>query len=212
MPAIFNVFKPPNIPPRCQQPYILFRMNSVQSNVYADQFWQGRSKSFCNVLENTCSSALFVEVICRQYLQGFCSYGSRCKYDHPQNGEWFDSQPLPTPCFQAHGNRGYWLPSHEGQCNDSNWYSHHAYSASECAPRESMHSYNSKQSYQQPVPRNVDPKKMRSIIAWKTTPCKHFIKNSGWCPLGDTCNLYVQCRQWINVNRLTQQIVFTIGS
>jgi hypothetical protein len=188
-------------------------MASVQSNAHADPFWQGRSKSFDNVPGSTYSCTLFVEVICRQYLQGFCSYGSRCKYDHPQKGEWFDSQPLPTPCIQAHGKSGYWLSSHEGQCNDSNWYSHHAYSASESFSRESMQSYNSKQSHQLPVPRNVDPKKMRSIIAWKTTPCKHFIKNSGWCPLGDSCNLYVQCLQRIDRNQLTHRgIVFMIGS
>lgn len=169
-------------------------MDNVQSDVHADQFWQGRSKSFGNIFKTIVLSVLFLEVICRQYLQGFCSYGSRCKYDHPPNRGWYDPQP-PQPPFQAHYSRGYWLSPHEGQCNDSNWYSHHAHPGSQSIHRESIPCYNSKQSHQQAVPRNVDPKKMRSIIAWKTTPCKHFVKNSGWCPLGDSCNLYVQYLQ-----------------
>ncbi|XP_006455263.1 hypothetical protein AGABI2DRAFT_180406 [Agaricus bisporus var. bisporus H97] len=47
---------------------------------------------------------------------------------------------------------------------------------------------------------------MRSIIAWKTTPCKHFVKNSGWCPLGDSCN-FIHDWQLVYSNMWNRDII-----
>ncbi|KAF5350568.1 hypothetical protein D9756_008747 [Leucocoprinus leucothites] len=145
------------------------------SAMQADPLWQGK-------------------IICRQYVQGYCSYGARCKYDHPPTGEpqWLDPQPLPLYPQAEHGKENWFFsperPYSEGQNNDVSRLQPHY-------PMTSRPLGNGTFSHGTKVPRSqtaahdyVDPKKIRSIIAWKTTPCKHFVKNNGWCPLGDACN------------------------
>jgi hypothetical protein len=137
-------------------------------------------------------------VVCRQYIQGYCSYGARCKYDHPPVGEpqWLDPQPSSLYSQTGHGKENWFCPqgiaskrSSERQDSDvpglhiqyptsSRPLGNGTFSQGAKAVRSHFAAYD-----------NVDSKKIRSIIAWKTTPCKHFVKNNGWCPLGDACNL-----------------------
>ncbi|KAF9445039.1 hypothetical protein P691DRAFT_777850 [Macrolepiota fuliginosa MF-IS2] len=132
-------------------------MDRVRSSAHADSLWHG-------------------QIVCRQYIQGYCSYGSKCKYNHPPVGErWPGTRSHPLTS-QANYNTGYWPSSQNTHSN---------------ARIENQYSDVPQPQQQYSAAGRLlgnDPKKIRSIIAWKTTPCKHFVKNNGWCPLGDACN------------------------
>lgn len=169
-------------------------MNRVrQGTTHPDQLWHG-SMSIRALVTSQLTWTVVSEVVCRQYVQGFCSYGAKCKYDHPPVGErWFDHQ-RPLSSQTNHG--GYWPSSQdanpnphlESQYNDGS-QPLHQYSMASRLLGNGTFAYGARVPQTQHTSSCVDPKKIRSIIAWKTTPCKHFVKNNGWCPLGDGCNL-----------------------
>jgi len=136
---------------------------------------------------------IIIEIICRQYVQGYCNYGNRCKYDHPSAGnpQWFDPQPPPQYPQAEHGEE-IWMYSTEGRYFEEQNSDISRFQSLLSQPLgNGAFSHAAKSQFAPPD--YIDPKKIRSMIAWKTTPCKHFVRNNGWCPLGDACNLCVSC-------------------
>ncbi|KAF9467143.1 hypothetical protein BDZ94DRAFT_1249672 [Collybia nuda] len=52
---------------------------------------------------------------------------------------------------------------------------------------------------------NVTGSAFREALAWKTSPCKHYIRTQGWCPVGERCqfihDLSLQSPEYINESR-----------
>ncbi|GBE90081.1 hypothetical protein BKA93DRAFT_797033 [Sparassis latifolia] len=132
----------------------------------------------------------FKTKLCRNFALGHCPQGSQCKYLHTMAPPML-SPTLPITQFmypslnQSEHNIPYrlalpmspptvqWMatsPSaHSSEMVPYNWvYSSAPYNPALQAPRTAAVQYRP--------------------LSWRTTLCRHFAKNRGWCPLGDDCN------------------------
>lgn len=107
---------------------------------------------------------LLSDGICRRFVRGNCIFGIECKFSHPERNLSF------LICTPA--------------------------SESEAAPLltygEPVAHNGPERSNDMPVnyadPNVMDPIS-RESLTWKTTPCRHYIRTQGWCPVGEKCRL-----------------------
>ncbi|KAJ7481596.1 hypothetical protein FB451DRAFT_131880 [Mycena latifolia] len=106
--------------------------------------------------------------LCLHFAQGFCPYGLSCRFYHPpasDNNIHFPSYFRPVDPFASQQEM----------------------TVATSSP--------SQLQYTQPIDgTNVDATSAKLAflerfkpLSWRTTPCRHFIKHKGWCPLGDSC-------------------------
>ncbi|TCD59828.1 hypothetical protein EIP91_011347 [Steccherinum ochraceum] len=143
--------------------------------------------------------------LCRNFALGHCAQGDRCKYLHSMNipvssPTFTSSQPVTQfvgapsgfspPLFSPYNTSslGYpWgLPSPTAvQSPDQmqfNWTYTSSYPPPALPPPPPQPQYQPHtQGTSPPNPPQFRP------LSWRTTLCRHFSKNQGWCPLGDEC-------------------------
>ncbi|KAK7691184.1 hypothetical protein QCA50_006287 [Cerrena zonata] len=123
--------------------------------------------------------------LCRNYALGNCPQGDRCKYIHsdqivfsptyvigPQSpiGQVYHGSISPTSPFSISSPSMPWTASQR------------------IGPP--FHTYPMGWTLQMPPTGQASnatrPSQFRAL-SWRTTLCRHFVKNQGWCPLGDEC-------------------------
>ncbi|CCL99923.1 uncharacterized protein FIBRA_01948 [Fibroporia radiculosa] len=124
--------------------------------------------------------------LCRNFALGHCPQGDQCKYLHPLVPSFLPAYAAPRPAAASHaqgqlnpysrvqaGPGGEWLPStfhaQQSEMPQLNWPNP--------TPSTSAAGTTPHVSFPQFKP-----------LSWRTTLCRHFTKNRGWCPLGDECN------------------------
>jgi len=138
------------------------------------------------------ASQRFRTKLCRNYALGHCPQGDRCKYLHSNNiptSPTFSVQqpiisfsPMNQPMSPTHSFPTAPVPMaypwsiqpptvYNPQPVQMNW----TYSP----PRPPQVSQGGGDS-------NSNPPQFRPL-SWRTSLCRHYIKNQGWCPLGEDC-------------------------
>jgi hypothetical protein len=148
---------------------------------------------------------MFEGKVCQYFIRGYCKFGDRCKFIHPSHVNY----QRPTGSFLS-GPAAY-TPDHNRQV-----FLPQLPVAPDIPPDltvgrpvvtpggklpgsppalgllEQQSNHPDERS-----PASINPSQMTmppslhfpaKPIAWRTAPCKHFVKNKGWCPLGDACN------------------------
>ncbi|OCH89581.1 hypothetical protein OBBRIDRAFT_656280 [Obba rivulosa] len=112
--------------------------------------------------------------LCRNYALGYCPQGSQCNYIHASPPTSIASLSTPTSRLQM------MLPNPGGQSavpslmSAANMWP----AASGSGTEISAHNAGSTKT---------SPSGPMRPLSWRTTLCRHFVKNNGQCPLGDDC-------------------------
>ena len=150
----------------------------------------------------------FTAKLCRNFALGHCPQGDQCKYLHSSVvpvQSTYAIAPIAAPpmvCYVARGRRCTNAPKAYMQARHGELNPHFSFPP----PAVGMHfnwppmsppvqspqasGYNwGYQPVSPPLPAAVpttQPTQFRPL-SWRTTLCRHFVKNQGWCPLGDEC-------------------------
>ncbi|KAG0704184.1 hypothetical protein DFH29DRAFT_394824 [Suillus ampliporus] len=118
---------------------------------------------------------------CRNFVMGRCAYGKKCTFIHPPPVPFLPSNILSPFARQLVLN---WSALQPNTKEFAKAPQHPVADPTVAAPSYKTPFYPRRLS-SAPIlgtGRNVHP------TNWKTTPCKHFIRTQGWCPVGDACN------------------------
>ncbi|KAJ3485419.1 hypothetical protein NLI96_g4972 [Meripilus lineatus] len=128
--------------------------------------------------------------LCRNFALGHCAQGEHCKYAHSYPPVSPTSNVSPTG-FQVTGvrsayNVAYPYPPPQPAMG----YPWNVSSPTMVSPEG--YAFNWVYSFPPPqIPPQVNPEAPNPPqfrpLSWRTTLCRHFIKNQGWCPLGEEC-------------------------
>ncbi|CAL1715897.1 unnamed protein product [Somion occarium] len=123
--------------------------------------------------------------LCRNYALGHCPQGDQCKYIHS------DYIPLNPTFSMIHQS-----PPMLGVHNSFSPNSPFSLSApampwglpspTAAVPQGYPYNWNYQMTPTMPTFNAARPPQFRPL-SWRTTLCRHFIKNQGWCPLGEDC-------------------------
>lgn len=126
-----------------------------------------------------------VTPLCRQFTQGFCPRGRTCKFNHPDQHEdvhfppYFRADPFAEPAKQD-------TPVSLNRPRPSQLA---------CNPTSPLNvgRKNSELLADGSTSRTAKLQFLAYLkpLFWKTSPCRHFVRYRGWCPLGDACGLCV---------------------
>ncbi|KAI0750256.1 hypothetical protein C8Q80DRAFT_680039 [Daedaleopsis nitida] len=128
----------------------------------------------------------FRSKLCRNFALGHCPQGDKCNYIHAtpesiQNNTHTLSSPPIQPTISQ---RSIDDPLSASAFSPSLWPTlSPATNASSDHPAYHWGTSNTTHS----GPASESHIKYRPL-SWRTTLCRHFLKNRGWCPLGDDCN------------------------
>ncbi|KAJ7135406.1 hypothetical protein C8R43DRAFT_1239091 [Mycena crocata] len=113
---------------------------------------------------------------CIHFAQGYCSFGRACKFNHSEPKFHFSPYHRPNP-FAGPPNRGTLVPPPSPSQPSSGLPTLSAADISGSINSNATLARLSKLQYLEQY----------KPLSWKTTPCRHFTKNNGRCPLGDNC-------------------------
>jgi len=135
------------------------------------------------------ASGRFRTKLCRNYALGHCPQGDECKYLHSHDIPISTPYPMAQPMIQL--VRG--LPGFNPQFSFPLPTAAPGFVWPTLSPQASSAerggfnwTYASVQPNVISQPLAPQPTQFRPL-SWRTTLCRHFVKNQGWCPLGDDC-------------------------
>lgn len=135
------------------------------------------------------ASGRFRTKLCRNYALGHCAQGDQCKYVHSHDIPFSSSYPMAQPMVQL----ARVVPGFNPQFSFPATAAAPSFVWSTMSPpiaTADMASFNwmypPLQAGIQSQPVTSQPPQFRPL-SWRTTLCRHFVKNQGWCPLGDDC-------------------------
>ncbi|GJE85609.1 zinc finger protein [Phanerochaete sordida] len=131
-------------------------------------------------------SGRYKRKLCRNYALGHCPQGDQCKYLHSNNIPMQPTYPMAPAMMRPSGlNPNFSFPA-IATGMPFTWPS-----MSPPLPSPESTGFNwGFAPFSPPAPTassgHSQPPQFRPL-SWRTTLCRHFAKNQGWCPLGDEC-------------------------
>ncbi|RDX41964.1 hypothetical protein OH76DRAFT_1411656 [Lentinus brumalis] len=118
--------------------------------------------------------------LCRNFALGHCPQGEKCNYIHasPEAIQTNSIGPLLQTSTSQRGQDG---PLSATTISPSPWFT--VSPATNTSSDQLAYNWSNSSHARFPSSRI----KYRPL-SWRTTLCRHFLKNRGWCPLGDACN------------------------
>lgn len=145
-----------------------------------------------------CSARCIVDLVfaasqvCKNFVIGCCSYGQTCIYHHPDPIQLPGFNPT-SPFASSQLSNSAIPHGHSPSMTDRQLSPHVPDAPLPFADQPSGYfpGYNSQVEgitppWGYPIPIPTPPGSYKPI-SWRTTLCRHFVKNKGWCPVGDAC-------------------------
>ncbi|TBU41507.1 hypothetical protein BD309DRAFT_965091 [Dichomitus squalens] len=121
--------------------------------------------------------------LCRNYALGHCPQGDKCNYIHasPESIQTNIISPLLQPSLSQR--------SADDQFSSTTFSPSLWPTISPVTNASSDHFGYNWDTSTTAVDTSLPPSRMKyRPLSWRTTLCRHFLKNRGWCPLGEDCN------------------------